>query len=242
MERLCLFDAHVHTAGISRCCKIPRERLLEICKVEKLDGIVLTNHYKSAYMKYEDFCDFRRRYVEEFELTHALGARQGVKVFFGVEVTLDEQKQNDFLLYGLRPKDVLEAEPLFALTLPELAAFAKEKGALLYHAHPFRKTEPADPRYLDGVEINCHPLYYTCAEQKVRAFADRYGLGISCGGDYHGDTYKPHCGMWIPDTIEDGVQLADFLRQTPRPKLEIYPDPATGASIAPHSGLGVQGT
>lgn len=239
-EPLCLFDTHTHTAGISLCSRISLERQIDICKTEGLGGIVLTNHYKSAYIQKSDFYDWRKRYVEEYENTRKLGEQKGVKVFFGVEVTLDEQRQNDFLLYGLRTRDILEAEPLFRLSLPELSAFAKEKGALLYHAHPFRKTEPADAAFLDGVEINCHPLYRTCSEERVRAFADRHNLGITCGSDYHGDTYKPHCGVWIPQTITDGVQFAAYLRKNPRPKLTIQPDPAPDASVAPGNG-GVQG-
>ena len=236
-----LFDAHIHTAGISLCSRVPAEKLIDICAHEGLGGIVLTNHYKSAHVR-EDFSDWRKRYVEEYEITREFGARKGIKVFFGVEVTLDEQTQNDFVLFGLREQDILEAEPLFRLSLPELSAFAKEKGALLYHAHPYRRTEPADAAFLDGVEINCHPIYRTCAEQRVREYADRFGLGITCGSDYHGDTYKPHCGVWIPDTVEDGLQFAAYLRENPRPALTIAPDPAPDASVAPGSGDGVEGT
>ena len=234
-----LVDAHIHTAGISLCSRIPPERLIEICKIEGLGGIVLCNHYKSAYVRGE-FKEWRKRYVEEYYETKRYGEEAGITVLFGVEVTLDECKARDFTVYGLSPEDILEAEPLFLLPLQELSAYLHEKNALLYHAHPFRNTTPAPGELLDGVEINCHPLYRTCAEAKVREFADAHGLSITCGSDYHGDTYKPHCGIWVPRNIQTGVAFAEFLREEPRPPLCIAPDPAPNASVAPGHG-GVEG-
>ena len=235
MDGHILVDIHCHTRGISLCSQVPAPRLLEVFLADHIDGLVLTNHYKSAYI-HEEFSEWRKRYVEEYRLTRALGEAAGLRVFFGVEVTPDCMPQNDFTIYGLTEEDVLEADPLFRLTLPELSAYAHEKGALIYHAHPFRRTVPEDPALLDGVEINCHPLYRTCAEAAVRAFADEHDLRLSCGGDYHGDTYKAHCGTYIPDTVTDTAGLTEFLRKTPRPALEIAPDPAEGASVAPGQG------
>ena len=94
----------------------------------------------------------------------------------------------------------------------------KNNGFLLYQAHPYRNgATPQNPEYLHGVEINCHPLYKTSEEKKVRKFAEKNNLRLSCGADFHGDTYKPRCGMYIPDYINDGVGFAEYLKtHTPR--------------------------
>ena len=37
-----LIDLHAHSSGISRCCKIPAPKVLEVSRDLGLDGIVLT--------------------------------------------------------------------------------------------------------------------------------------------------------------------------------------------------------
>lgn len=230
-----LWDLHTHTAGISLCSRVPAERLVEIYRQDHIDGIVLTNHYKSAHVQ-GDFAGWRERYVEEYYRTREWGEKAGLAVLFGVEVTPDCMPQNDFTIYGLTEQDVLEAEPLFALSLPELSAFARERGALIFHAHPYRRTTPVEAQFVDGVEINCHPLYRTCEEERVRAFAEEHGLLLSCGSDYHGDTYKARCGVWLPESVTDIPGLVAFLRDNPRPAMVIAPDPAEGAPVGPGEG------
>lgn len=230
-----LVDAHIHTAGISPCSRIPVEDLIRICVSDGLGGICLTNHYKANAVR-GAFADWRQRYVDEYERTRELGEKQGVCVYFGVEFTLDEMPRNDFTVYGLTPSDIREADPLYRLTLPELTAYVHEKGALIYQAHPFRNTTPVEARYIDGVEINCHPLYRTCREADVLAFAEEHGLRLSCGSDYHGDTYKAHCGILVPEGTETTQQFADFLRETCRPPLVVAPDPTPNMPIDPGTG------
>ena len=227
-----LLDAHIHTSGISLCSQVEPERLVEVCLQCGLGGIVLTNHYKAPYVTLT-FEKWREKYVEEYEITRRFGERAGLRVFFGVEVTLNENMRNDFTVYGLTTDEILHAEPLYELDLPRFAAYVHSQNALLFHAHPFRNTKPVDPAYLDGTEINCHPLYRCSEEKRVRDFADAACLRLTCGSDYHGDTYKPHCGMWIPDTVETTEQFVEYLRQNKRPELLVAPDPLPGASVRP---------
>jgi len=230
-----LLDAHIHSAGVSPCSRVPIESLIDICLADRIDGIVLTNHYKSSAVR-GDFSAWRENYVDEYEKARELGAKKGLKVFFGVEFTLEENHRNDYTVYGLPLEVIRKAEPLYTMTLPELSAFVHGYGALLYHAHPFRNTLPADGTLLDGTEINCHPLYRGCREKDVREFADRFSLRLSCGSDYHGDTYKPHCGMVVPDSIETTEELVDFLKNVPRPPLVVTPDPTPEMDISPGTG------
>ncbi len=219
-----LLDAHIHTKEVSPCSRVPAELLVDICIEDGLGGIVLTNHYKRIAAG-DNFPEFRERYVSEYERTRKIGEERGLRVFFGVEFTLDEMPKNDFTVYGLTPEDILRNDALYTLSFSELVNFVHQRKALIYHAHPFRNTEPVDGKFLDGTEINCHPLYRTAAEEKVRAFADKFDLRLSCGSDFHGDTYKPHCGMIVPDEIKTTEELTAFLKEVKRPKLCVAPDP-----------------
>lgn len=222
-----LLDAHIHSAGISPCSRVSPSELVDLCAKEELGGIVLTNHYKRSAVR-GTFAEWRKRYTEEYEITRALGEKRGLRVFFGVEITPDSMPCNDFTVYGLAPQDIETADELFALSLTEIAAYVHARGALIYQAHPYRNTTPADGTLIDGVEINCHPLYGSSHADRVRAFADLYGLRISCGSDYHGDTYKSHCGILVPDDVNTGAQLAAFLRDHKRPELRIEPIETNG--------------
>ncbi|MBP3332736.1 MAG: PHP domain-containing protein [Clostridia bacterium] len=219
-----LIDPHIHTHGISHCSRVPADALVDICVRDKIDGIVLTNHYKHDYYKEDEkFAEWRAKYIEEYYITKELGEKIGLKVFFGLEVTLDENKRIDYVIYGLPETVAAEAPPLCLLTQKELFEYCVAQGALLYQAHPYRRgTLPQDPRYMHGVEINCHPIYDYNDEKEVREFASEHSLKLSCGSDYHGDTYKPHCGIYVPDDINDTVQLAEYLRRPEQCELEVH--------------------
>lgn len=231
-----LCDAHIHTSAISFCSRVPYDELVRKCVHDGLGAIVLTNHYKSAYINM-DFDEWKKKYVNEFFLTESEGKKAGLKVFFGVEVTPDCSKRNDLTIYGLSCDDVLEAPPLQQMTIEELSDYVHSKNALLYHAHPFRNTEPLDGNLLDGTEINCHPLYRTCAEKKVREYADRFDLRIACGSDYHGDTYKAHCGIWIPEDIVTTDDFVSYIREVKRPELLVADDPDPDTDMGVGKGV-----
>ena len=96
--------------------------------------------------------------------------------------------------------------------------------------NPFRNgCRVLDTRYLDGLEINSHPLYGNSFKEELVRAADSSGLILTSGGDYHADTYRPHCGVYLPDFIKDETDLARYLRETDTIKLCIH-EPGTPAS------------
>lgn len=207
-----LIDLHAHSSGISTCCRASAEKILQTAKEHGLNGIVLTNHYQKLYVKDGNAAAFAQRYWEEFLRTEALGKELGMRVFFGIEVTMTARTNIHLLLYGVG-KDFLEAHPeMYDYSQEDLYRAVKDFGGVLVQAHPYRNgASLMNPQFLDGVEINCHPLYGTSASEKVLADAKAHGLFLTCGGDYHADTYRPHCGMLLPDTLKDGKELGDYL-------------------------------
>jgi hypothetical protein len=65
--------------------------------------------------------------------------------------------------------------------------------------------------YVDGIEINCHPLYGNTYSNEIIKIAKQNNLIITCGGDYHHDTYRPKCGVYFPDDIKSNKDLKDYL-------------------------------
>ena len=222
-------DLHAHTSGISRCCQIPAPKVLTRAKNVGLDGIVLTNHYTVSYVNDGDAMDFAKRYIAEYEYTKKLGDEMGMKVFFGVEVTWEEHPAIHILLYGVTPDFVLAHPEMYNYYPEKLYREVKAVGGCVVQAHPFRNGMTVlDTAYLDGVEVNCHPLYNITYADRLIRIAHESGLIVTCGGDYHADTYRPVSATHLPDDIENGLQIAEFLLSCREIELLIH-EPKTEA-------------
>ena len=120
------------------------------------------------------------------------------------EVAEVSENVYDFKLFASLGKTTLTQKELYELT--------KAGGGIMVQAHPFRNgTTVLDPDYLDGVEINCHPLYKKSYAQELIDIAEKEHLLLTCGGDYHADTYRPKCGMILPDELVDHKDLCRYL-------------------------------
>ena len=215
-----LIDLHAHTSGISRCCRIPIPEVLRQTLDNGMDGIVLTNHYQKSYIQDGRFDEFIQKYIDEFHATKAYGDATGCTVLFGIEVTMERYPKVHMLIYGADPEFLKENPRLFDCTQEELYALVKAEHALLIQAHPFRNgTTVLDPDFLDGVEISCHPLYGNSYTKELLAIAEKENLIVTCGGDFHADTYRPKCGMFLPDGIRDHIGLRDYLLSSEETKL-----------------------
>lgn len=214
-----LIDLHAHSSGISQCCRIPYEQVLKQTLDSGMDGIILTNHYKSYYV--QDGCvdDLVERYIAEYHAAEQYGREIGCKVFFGIEVTLDKYPGVDMLIYGVGPEFLREHSYIYGCTQKELYEQVKSDRGILIQAHPFRNTTMMDTDYLDGVEINCHPLYGNSYSKELLEIAEEKHLIVTCGGDYHADTYRPKCGMFLPDEIGDHEDFREYLLSAGEKKL-----------------------
>ena len=90
---------------------------------------------------------------------------------------------------------------------------AREAGALLIQAHPYRAyCLPVDPYLIDGVEgVNRHDVHANHNDMAV-AYGRRYGLRITGGSDCHHPADVGRGGIeadWLP---EDSMDLARLLR------------------------------
>ena len=225
-----LMDLHAHSSGISRCCRLPYAAIIDEAKAMGIDGLVLTNHYTREYLDRRDPSVLAHEYAEEFRMARAYGASVGVTVLFGIEISAAKHNEFHLLFYGVE-EDFIETYPeIYNLTQEELYRLAEENGALLIQAHPFRgSTYPLDPAYLHGVEINCHPLYGTSRYEDVVKIALDHGLLLTCGGDYHADSYRPLCGVTVPDTVQTSRALVAYLKTADSLTLRMQ-EPQNGAS------------
>lgn len=210
-----LIDLHAHSSGISKCCRIPIEQVIKEAKRVGLDGIVLTNHYQKNYVTDGDYAAFAARYIAEYEYAASLVEGTDFRIFFGIEVTMEQYPGVHMLIYGVGT-DFLTAHPtLFDCTQEELYRLVGQAGGMLVQAHPMRiQNRLLNTKLLDGIEISCPPLYEGTHLAELTEIAARTGLILTAGGDFHADTHRPRCGVYLDDEITTAEELADFLLYT----------------------------
>lgn len=164
------------------------------------------------------------RYIEEYEQAAIYGDSVGIKVFFGVEVTMEFDRRVHMLVYGITPQELKEYYDLYDMSLQQLSALCRKNGFALVQAHPFRGgTTVLDTQYLDGIEINCHPAYGNTYSDEVIQIARENKIAVTCGCDYHGDVpYRPKGGIFLPDTIQTSIDLAFYLKNAEEFHLQIH--------------------
>lgn len=205
-----IIDMHAHSKGVSRCCQRTYKENIDIAKNEGIDGIILTNHYEKSYVKYyESIESLVEHYHQEYQKAKEYGESVGVKVYYGVEITADQLPKSPnvhLLAYGVDESFLTEHPYIFDYPLDKMYETVKQYGGILVQAHPFRCVDRlVDTKYLDGVEISCHPKYNTTSQERVKEVAKENGLIITCGADYHGDTpYRPICGL-VVDTLPKNI-------------------------------------
>lgn len=207
-----LIDLHAHSSKISKCCQTDAEGAIKIAREVGLDGIVLTNHYQKSYISNGDVASFADRYVREYYDAKEIGDRLNMKVFFGIEVTAELYPGVHILIYGVGEEFIRQNLEMYDYTQKLLYERVKEFGGAMIQAHPFRNgTSIIDTEYLDGIEINCHPLYKKSFSEEIQENAGKYNLTVTCGGDFHADTYRPKCGVYLPDTVGNSCELSEYI-------------------------------
>ncbi len=223
-----IIDMHCHSKGVSRCCQCTYEQIIDIAKEVGIDAIILTNHYDRNYLKYyESAEDLVEKYQREYKNAKAYGDRVGVKVYYGVEITansLNVLPAVHLIAYGVDEKFLTDHPYVFDYTLEKIYETVRAYGGILVQAHPFRCADRlVDTKYLDGIEISCHPKYNTTSQEKVKEVAHDKGLIITCGADYHGDTpYRPVCGLAVDELPKDIDGIVKILRSKDKKTLLVH--------------------
>lgn len=183
------YETHLHTSPVSRCAKATVEETLNFYISQGYDGIFITNHYPKRGFS----CDADASYenvinhlFSDYEAAVSLAEKSNIKVFFGVEISLDG---TDFLIYGPDKKFYLQNPQLEDMPMRRRLDFLMSEGALVIQAHPFREANYIDhirlfPRSVHGIEI-----FNACRtdfeNQMAEQYAENYGLFKFAGSDNH---------------------------------------------------------
>lgn len=183
------YETHVHTKPVSRCAHFTVQEVLDFYKKKGYDGIFLTNHFLcgniniNSDIPYKEKLDF---YFSDYHEAVAYGAKIGLKVFLGVELSY---KGTDFLIYGLSEEWYYNHPEIMDMKKSDELSFMMDEGAFIVHAHPMREAKYIDhirlfPRCVHGVEVvnGCRTDFENAMAEN---YADNYNLVKSAGSDNH---------------------------------------------------------
>lgn len=210
------YDLHVHTSETSNCGRIPGRRVAELYRDAGYDGIVVTDHFYAGFfadlgkLSWEEKVD---RFLAGYRAAAGRGREIGLTVLLGLEMRFTGSA-NDYLVYGSDEGFLKENPTLLDLGLDGFSRLSREKGFLLYQAHPFRpEIRVADARLLDGVEVYNGNPRHDSRNFLARDFAAAHGLRMLSGSDCHQIEDLGRGGIVVREKVGTMADLVRLLRE-----------------------------
>ena len=204
-------ELHTHTTPVSGCSEISPKQLVEVYKENGYDSFVLTNHFRAGMNgdTPEEKVNF---YLDDYYQCVEEGKRVGINVILGIEVRLNENK-NEYLIYGICPEDLTEIYNKLDLSIDEFYRAVKNEKNVILQAHPFRNDMVlVNPESLDGAEaFNVHPNHNSRNGFAVK-FTQENNLIATCGNDFHHMGQECLCATLTEEPIKDSYDLARILK------------------------------
>ena len=210
-------ETHLHTVYSSCCGHLDAETLVAAYLEKGYRGIIVTDHFN----RYN--CDWRKAdysrpdhavalFQESYHRLLEAAAPHGMKIYKGAEIRFDGS-DNDYLLIGYPDWLLHDADRVFKDGLAAFSRRCRQTDALLIQAHPYRGgCTPADPQYLDGVEVLNQNHDWDNQNPRALKFAQANGLLQTSGSDCHTPSQIGNGGI-ISDTLpEDDAALLKLLR------------------------------
>lgn len=209
------FDTHIHTSETSPCGVISGAELIHLYKDSGYQGLVITDHYRSDIFRsfhYHSWEDKIEAYLKGYRAAYKEGKKLGLRVLLGIEISFEESL-NDYLVYGIDEDFLLNNKELYKLGLKKFKQLAKDNGILVYQAHPFRPyITPADPNYLDGVEIFNGNRRHDSHNASAYAFAKDNNLKMLSGSDFHQEEDLASGGIILSELPKDSKEFLQILK------------------------------
>lgn len=210
-------ETHMHTNHTSQCGWLDAATLAEAYQRAGYAALAVTDHYNRDTFQYLHVDttapgDKLEAFLTGFHQMEKECAKHGLTLYKGAELRFDECC-NDYLLYNYPDELLREPEEVFHMGIAAFAPLAREAGALLIQAHPYRKKcTPAFACYLDGVEVcNLNPRHDS-HNSRAEEYAALHGLLRTGGSDCHRLEDVGEGGI-LSDTLpEDTAAFAALLR------------------------------
>ena len=210
-------ETHLHTVYSSRCGHLDAQTLVSAYLEKGYHGIVVTDHFSRTT------CDFlnvdpaeqtqaAESFLRSYHLLREEGQRRGMRIYKGAEFRFDGS-DNDYLVIGYPDELLYTPDITFREGLPAFSRRCREACALLIQAHPFRDgCTPADPQYLDGMEVHNRNPNREDRDAPALEYARRFNLIQTSGSDCHTPAQIGNGGILCETLPETEAELIALLR------------------------------
>ena len=209
-------DTHIHTSDVSLCAQVEPEVMVEEYCRAGYSGIVITNHYNYDTLEViaaglTDPREIAARYLSGYRRAKA-AAEGRIDVLLGMEARFPSN-YNDYLVFGIDEAFVEEVTARDIMRLDPFRELAHERGALVFQAHPFRNgMTVTKPDRLDGIEVYNANIGHDSRNDIARQWAEKCGLLMSSGSDYHALRDVGRGGIETAERIRDNAALCACLQ------------------------------
>ena len=204
-----LYETHLHTCEASKCGKVHGEEYIDYMMDKGYSGIIVTDHFFNGNtcvpedLPWEDRIEI---YASGYERAKKAAEGKDFNVMFGVEFNF---WKDEYLLYGIDKKWLIDNECIMDMNRHELYAAVKAAGGIMIQAQPFRERDYLTdirlaPTACDGVEV-----YNAANKPNMNALGYEYtvklGLPMTSGSDIH-YFYDGEMGGMLFDKKIDSIE------------------------------------
>ena len=210
-------ETHLHTSVVSPCGQLTPKQLVEGYLAAGYAAITVTDHFNPDAFRHigvdpssEGALD---ALLEGYRQVKKCAEGTALRVYCGAELRF-RGCGNDYLLYGFPEELLARPAEVWAMGIVRFSELAREAGAFLVQAHPYRDyCLPVDPQLLDGVEaVNRHDVHQNRNRLAI-SYARRYGLIMTGGSDCHDPEDVGRGGIEAEFLPEDSFDLVRLLRR-----------------------------
>ena len=226
-----LYETHMHTKESSSCSVSRGREYIEKYQDLGYTGIIITDHFfrgNSAVYRNLPWERWVNAFCRGYEEAREEGERRGFDVFFGWEESFDG---DDYLVYGLDKKWLLEHPELRYWSRIDQFREARRYGGCVVQAHPFRQYYYINNIILSTGCVDAVEAANAGNEQAFDAlawlYAKKLGLPVIAGSDIHsvediqGETVF---GVYLNKKMESINDYTDAIRNNTIAGLRIPAD------------------
>ena len=203
---------------MSPCGQLSPREIVDAYRYAGYSAIIVTDHLVASLPLFRGTRSWRERTHRFYSGYRALrheARGSGLTVLPGFELTFSDLPGRDFLVYGIDEELLADLPDVCALDQATFRDLANQAGALVFQAHPFRNDKPADPSFLDGVEVfNGNPRHDS-GNDRAGAFAADHGLLTISGSDAHRPEDVARGGITLPEAPGTIAELVAWYRDAP---------------------------
>ncbi|MDD6728012.1 MAG: PHP domain-containing protein [Eubacteriales bacterium] len=215
------YELHCHTGCVSRCGRVEPEKIVKLYKEQGYSGIVVTDHYSPM--------TFTPNWCPQKQIDFYLSGYRRMKkaagddftVLLGIELR-HYGTANDYLIYGIDEDFLYNSGNLMTVWEKGVHRRAKDRGYLVYQAHPFRVgIRRCNPDYIDGVEVyngktgkDMNDMAYQWAKENDK-------LMVS-GSDFHTEKNLARGGIITNTEIKTNADLLKVLKSKDFEMIKTY--------------------